>query len=315
MENVNTETKINPIVNHPSGVNIDHKDDAWGYAIDCVSYPVILKELFWYDDSPEAPHTASGVTNTGRDVQFYGVVVDKDRVESYQTIAVVTGLYDTIAASEVYSTLKDDFDKLNVDANPYRVYVAGNGGAHELSIKIADMEWINSSNTVNMHMVVNTSVDGSKRHSVRLAAVDGDGVEVMAVSKATFNLSARHTKTIRERHAAFSTVITTLIDEWNKSIIPFMELMNECEFNKTTAMEILSDIMDNADIPDKHQENALRHYESLNRQNDTLYGAIHGVSSYFSRELADKPERLNKFREDITKKSQKTIQKVIDKMT
>lgn len=295
MENATTETTLNPIANHPAGVTIDHKDDAWGYALDCVSYPVILKELFWKneldDDSDYDEEYAKGVTNTGRDVQFYGVIVDKNRTESFQTIAVVTGLYDTIAASEVYATLKNDFDKLHIESQPYRIYVAGNGGAHELSIKIPGMEWVNSSNTVNMHMVVNTSVDGSKRHSVRIAAVDEQGVELMGLSKATFNLSARHT-----------------------SIIPFMELMNECEFNKATAIELLSEIMEKADIPEKHQDNALRHYESLNRQNDTLYGAIHGVSSYFSRELAEKPERLNKFREDMTKKSQKTIQKVIDKL-
>jgi hypothetical protein len=312
--------EVNPIITYPAGIYLQQettdKRASWDIAIDVVTYPVSLRSLF-YQETDEHDNVemrnAAGVTNTGRDVEFFGVVTDKNRTGEQSVISVVTGMYDTIAPADIYASLRDDLASLDVKSEPMFVYVSGNGGSQELRIEINDMEWVSGNNKITLCMVVNTSLDGTKRHSVRIAAVDEHGTEIIGASDTSFNLSARHTRTIRMRHAAFTTVIEALIKEWNTSIIPFMQLMNNCKFDKSTAVDILSNIMEDANIPKRHQEKAMAQYESLARREDTLYGAMHSVSSYFSSELASKPERMNLLREKLVKSSQKTIKKTLAK--
>lgn len=315
METSTVAITPNPISNNITPVYAGGVDSSakWDFVIDCVTYPVHIKPLhFWHE---EEEHNAAGVTNTGRDSEFYGIVVDRNRNGKLSTISTVTGLYDTIAASEVYTALRNDLNSGGIENTPQTVYVSGNGGKHQLLVKLDGLEWVSSENKVSMNLLVVTSVDSSTKHTVRLAAMDENGAEIMGVGNATFNLSARHTKSIRERHAAFSVVIDNLVQQWNDTIIPTMMLMNDCTFSKGLAVDILGELMEDANIPETHQTKAMLHYEALQagKSESNLLGVCTALSSYLSEELANKPERLNEFKERLLKKSDRLVRKYLAK--
>lgn len=302
-------TQINPIAN----IQTVLLNGSWDFAIDCVTYPVYLKPLHYHHNGEE--HPAEGVTNTLRESKFFGVVVDRDRCDSLETIAVVTGLYDTISAPEVYETLRDDLAKENVQCSPERLYVSGNGGKQELMIKLDGLSWCDTTSDVHMYLKMITSVDGTTKHTIRIAPIDAEtGAELIGVESVSMSLSARHTKNIREHHAAFGVIIENLIKEWDDVIIPTMQMMNDCKFDKAMAIAIIEGILEEADVPERHAQKALLHYEGLGRSEHTMLGVSVAIGSYFSEELANKPERLSQYQERITKRSKRVIQKYLDRL-
>lgn len=306
---------LNPIAASLSGVlHIEHHDDPWVTAIDVVNYPVMLKPLYYHHD--DEYRRAEGRTNTGRDSEFLGVVVDRLRNGDLSAISVVTGLYETVPAANVYLQLKEDLEQEGIDAVPYKVYVSGDGGKHELWVRVMGLDWVSGDHEVAMHMIVNTSVDGKKRHSIRMAAVDSEsGVELVGIGSSTFNLGVKHTKAIHEHQAAFSAVIENLVAEWNDMIIPSMELLNDAKFDKGFAVDILKQLLIDADIPERHQDRALHWYEATAGKTHTMYGVLYGISSYLDDSLEKKPERLNLMKEKLAKKSAKIINKTLEKLS
>lgn len=317
-----TDMPMNPIKNFPSGVMALGGDNAWEQAIDAVTYPVYIRPLYFtHPESadPENPdmERAEGTTNTGRDCQYFAIVVDRNRTGTLSTISTVTGLYDTLPVADVYSALQSDLEKANIKASPIEVYVSGDGGRQALDVGIEGLDFVDSNrkNKFEMHLVLSTSVNGSKQHCVRVAVVNAEtGVEVIGVTgDISINLSARHTKTIKERHAAFSTILDTLLKEWNSTIIPSMMMFCDCTFDREFAVNILTEIMDDSDIPEKHRERALDWYAKTETDH-SLYSVMHGLSGYLQNELENKQERLEMFREKITKKSNKVLQRTLKNM-
>lgn len=310
---VNTSSEVQAFSMNPITNKLTVATPDWDFAIDCVTYPVYLKPLHYHHEDEE--QAAEGVTNTGRDSKFYGVVVDRNRTEDLSTIAVVTGLYDTISATEVYQALRDDLERDKVDNQPVSVYVSGNGGKQELLVKLDGLTWCNNDHDVQMHLKLTTSVDGTTKHTVRVAAIDmKTNAEIVGIEGMALNLSTRHTKSIRERHAAFGVIIQTLIDQWDDMIIPSMQLMNDCKFDKNLAITIIESMMEEANIPEAHCKQATQYYESLMHKEHNMLGVCSSIGSYFSEELANKPERLAQFQEKLAKKSQKIIKKYLDKV-
>lgn len=316
---MNTQN-TNPIAACKNGIMVlDDKATAWETAIDVVSYPVSIRPLFFKPSDECAisiPNDngfaeARGDTKTGRDSQFFGVVVDRDRVCDEQVIAVVTGTYGTLDTAAVYADLKKDLEENNIASSPRAVYVSGNGGRAILSVAIDDAEATTKTSNVKMNINLDTSVDGTRKHTLRLSVVDKDGVEMVGLGEQSFTVGAKHTKTIGERHVAFQTVLVKLAKEWDETIEPMIALMNDCVFDRTFAIDIFNEVMQNADIPERHIKNALASYRPDAKE--SLFGVLHGVSSYLSTALEDKPERLEEFREKINKKSKKIISETIER--
>lgn len=309
------EMTPNPIAMHPNGVmNLEAVNNPWDWAIDCVNYPVYIKPLHYYHpDSDEGEaQLAIGETNTGRDVQFYGIVVDRDRTDQLSTISTVTGMYDTMAAAALYESLQHDLDKEDVKASPYEVYVSGNGGRHRLTVKLDGLDWPDGE--MEMSLVLHTSVDGKAKHQIHLAPLDkATGHELVGMASGTFNVSSRHTRALRENHASFSLLIEKLIAEWNDTIVPTMVLMNDCKFDKKFALDILEQLAEAGDLPDKHKEQVIEYY-TKSPDNHTLFSVFRGMSDYLGDELADKPERLALFKEKMSKRSDSIIKKTLQKM-
>lgn len=290
-------------------------DAAWELACDAVDYPVRIKELHWMNGEEQT--TADGFTNTGRPCKFYGVVVDRNRDGSNNVVACVTGLYDTLAPAGVYSDLKRDLDAEGIKSQPRRLYVSGTGGSQILTVDLKGMSGPHVGRDIAMSIQLVTSVDGSKAHHCRLIAHDiHTGAEIVGIQSETFNVTARHTKTIKDRHAAFSVIISALLQRWNTEIMPFIEVMMDSEFDKATALDMLEKIMKKAKIPDQHVERCMEMYENdaIESDSHTVYGAVRTLSCYIEDSLADKPERAEKFRNDIAKKSSSVIQSTMDKL-
>lgn len=308
---------VNPIVNYPNGILPLESESAWESAIDVVNYPVDIRPLFFKpsdqcatEDGPEFVE-AIGDTKTGRDSQFFGVVVDRDRVCDEQVIAVVTGTYGCLNTAGVYQDLKRELEDAGINATPRQVYVSGNGGRAILSVEVGGREVEAGSTQFKMNVNLDTSVDGTRKHCLRLTVVDGDGVEIVGLGEQSFSVGTKHTKTIGERHVAFQTVIVKLINEWEQTIAPMISLMNDCVFDRSMAIDIFNEIMQNAEIPERHIKNALAGFKP--NPEESLFGVLYGVSSYLSSALSEKPERMEDFRDKINKKSKTLIQKTLQK--
>lgn len=305
------EVERNPIADFPGGhmpVNTQTPAaQAWEEVIDVVTYPVYIKELFFEHTVPEqeAPliFSAGGSTNTGRDSEFHGVVVDRNRNGELSMISTVTGTYDTIPAAEIYRNFRDDLIAEGYpEARPTWVYVSGDGGKHLLRVTIPGMDWMTAKYNVALALTVDTSIDGTRKHSISLTPYDTKtGNLILGVGNESFTLSARHTKTIATRNAAFSTVITKMVKEWNHTIIPIMTLMDEVEFDKAQALQFLSDVLDYAEIGKRHADklNASAEGAFVDAVKVSLLDLSMHASGYLTEALSGRQERLRALREKL----------------
>lgn len=309
-----TKIEKNPMANQIVA-RLTDMDDAWGFACDAVDYPVMVKELKFDHEGDEV--MAEGFTNTGRECKYYGVVVDRDRIGRLSTISTVTGMYDTLPPAATYIDLKRDLEEAGIESTPRMLYISGTGGVQMLTVDLEDMKAPNMKDDIKMSIQLITSVDGSKKHHCRLVAYnESTGAELVGIKSDNFTINARHTKTIRERHAAFSVAINSLVGEWNDTIMPFMALMQDSEFDKNTALSLLDKVMKKASIPKRHIEKCKEFYENdaivTEGSSHSVYRVVDGLSQYIDKNLGDKPERAEKFREDILKRSHSLIQKAIE---
>lgn len=293
-----------------------NKDTAWDTAIDCVDYPIYVKSLHFHHNGDELP--AAGKTNTNRDSQFFGVVVDRNRTDELSTIATVTNTYGAIPPAEVYDSLRSELDSLGIDCTPKHLYVSGDGGRQILSIKIEGQKAPNCRDNIGMMVQLITSIDGTKKHTMRLVAFDyTNNVELVGLTNEQFNVSTRHTQAIKDRHIIFEGILTRLISEWNDTIMPMMAIMMDAKFSRTTALGLLQKLLKDADIPKRHQEKAESAFQGKyadSTHEHSVYSVMSNVSEYLSTSLADKPERAEDFREKLNKRAHKTINKVLKDM-
>lgn len=304
-----TTSNLNPITAFSNGIMpLTDAAKAWADARDAVDYPVEIVQLF-YKKPDEQFEPAIGDTKTGRETQFYGVAVDRDRSGNVQIIATVTGTYGTLVAKDVYSDLEKDLIENNLNARPTSVYVSGNGGRALLHVAIDGREVQVGSDKIKTRFSLDTSIDGTKKHTLRLVVADEDGVELVGMGEKTFNIGTKHTKTIGERHIAFQTVLVRLAKEWEENIEPMLDIMNDCVFDRKMAIDIFEQIMQNAEIPERHIKNALASFTPTGDQ--SMYNVLKGISSYLHGALNNKPERLEDFHEKINKKSRKLIEQTI----
>lgn len=303
---------INPICKYPNGLaRLDHipPTDGWQRAVDMVDYPVYLKPLMFshqHDGMADTIVDAVGQTNTGRETRFYGVVVDKCRDGNLSTISTVTDNYATIPAAEVYRSLQEDLSRLTMEhqqAIPRSLYVSGDGGSHSLTVAIPGFTWVTmEAEEIVMNVRLGTSVDGSARHSISLVpTIKETGVEVLGIQGRNMSLSTRHTKTIRERHVAFSHIIMQMMKDWDDLIVPSMVLLNDCKFDFRGAMDILESLLKEAELPAKHIDGAC---ENFRRRVDrevqvSMMGILNSVSGYLEVELQSKQERLRTLKDKI----------------
>lgn len=300
----------NPIAKCPNGVlrigSDVEQSIGWDLAIDAVDYPVHIVPLLFTNPNSGVVQPAIGDTNTGRDTEHFGIAVDRLRTGDLSVISTVTGVYGTLKTADIYRDLREDLSEV-----PHRVqdvYVTGSGGAHSMRVLVNDVTSVHGRN-VRMVLSLKTSVDGSTRHVIQLSAWDVDkGIELLGIGGRTLGVSARHTNTISDRHVTFSSIITTLIGEWSTTVIPMLELMGEEEFDTAFALDLLQNIMESSEFPDRHIEAASRNY--LQTGKSSVLDVISHISEYCNTSLDDKQERLSFFRDKLNR----NVKKVFDKI-
>ena len=301
--------QVNPVSKKANGViKLDTypKHDAWGLAMNVVTYPVHILPLYFQKDEFIL---AKGNTNSNRDVQHFGVVVDRNRDGNLQTIATVTDSYHTMDASTVYRDLMVDLNDAGVSASPERVYVSGNGGRQLLTVKLDELSTpMLSVGKFTMSINLSTSVDGSLKHAISLNPVDENNRAIFGF-QSDFSFSSKHTKNLKERHVAFSTVIEKMLSEWNEVIAPMMVLMDGEKFDSNVALELTRDILETSNIPEKHTSRMMANIDGYKKEHSAL-SVLCDITAYVDDTLAEnRPERVEQFRKSINKTAMKVINK------
>jgi hypothetical protein len=310
MEQQNT----NPIKEKANGImNLYslEKTRAWELAMDVVDFPVQIVPLH-YEDKGEYP-LAKGSTNTNRDVQFFGVVVDRNRTGDKQVIATVTDSYHTINNAKVYKDLMNDLDGANVENHPEKVYVSSNGGRQSLLVKLPKMATpVLSVGKFSMSISLVTSVDGTLKHSISVNPLDESGRTVFGM-ESSFSFSSKHTKNLKERHVAFSAVIDKMLSEWNEVIAPMLTLMDGTELKANEALLLTQEILESSKIPEKHVKKMVEEFDDY-RQTHTPLSVLHDITSYIDDTLAEnRPERVEQFKKALNKTAMKIIKNKLKK--
>lgn len=289
-------------------------DKSWENAKDAVDYPVYIVPAF-YQDTDEQFINANGQTDTGRDKDFNLVVVDKFRNDDKQVIACVTGLYGSLKTVDVYQQLENELfiseNKNHVDS----LYVSGNGGVQQLTIAMEDMISMNGTpDELSMKIRLETSVDGSKAHSLSMIANNTTGDIGINVYGGEYRLSARHTNTINDRTFHYIPTINQMIANWNDVIIPTMSLMYDEKFERNMALNLVDEMCKKAKIGERHQKSIRDLYASglvrTNDKTDSLYKINMTFNQYFDENLEEKTELRNKFKDGISKAIHNELQKL-----
>lgn len=302
--------KKNPIVEFPNGVVNIRKQTVmeikkpWDFVIDCVDYPVSITPLYHVNDDGDNVR-AEGKTNTMRDIKFSAIVVDRSRDGTPWAIATVTELYDTLPTSKVYESLRRELEEVGIEAEPVTLYVSGNGGSQELNIQIPNMDSPHPDLPIRMMLTVNTSVDGTRQHQIRLSAWNDDSAhEIVGIASADYSMATKHTRAIDDRHVSMVSVIEKLVTEWNNTIIPMMRMMFDNKFDAKFADSLFEELMADAKIPEMHIK-ALKGNEVHTA--DNMFDMVDGISEYFSEQT--RPERVTTFKKNLRDSVAKLVKK------
>lgn len=296
-------------------VVFDETVKRWDAVKDAVDYPVWITPAYYLDEDKNEFVNANGQTNTGRDKNFCLVVVDKFRDDNRQVIATVSDMYGSLETKTVYHNLQQELILSETAHKVEQLFVSGNGGMHQLTIKLSDMLSLDGvPDDLSMLIRLETSVDGTTAHSLSMIVHNNTGDTDIHVYGGNYTLSARHTKTIGDRSAYYIPTIQTMIDNWNDVVIPTMSLMYDQKFNRGVALELLSGICEDSKIGKRHIANISQLYtsESVKTKDttDSLYRINMTINQYFDDELNDMNDTKQKFKDNITRSIQKQLNKL-----
>ena len=287
----------------------------WTVAKDAVDFPVWIVPAFYIDPVTNEYSNANGVTNTGRDRNYCLVVVDKYRNDDRKVIANVSDAYGSLSTADVYESLQQELILSEQKHRVERLFVSNNGGTQQLTIKMLDMMSMDGiPDELSMMIRLDTSVDGSRAHSLSMLIHNKAGDTDINVYGGNYNLSARHTKTIGDRSAYYIPTIQTMIDNWNDVVIPSMSLMFDCKFNRNVALDLISNICADSKMGERHTTKIRELYSSnnvsTNASDDSMYRINMAVNQYVDENLADMHNTKQKFKDSATKSIQKHLNRL-----
>lgn len=288
-------------------------DNKWDVAKDVVDYPVSILPAYFKHDTTGDFVEAIGLTNTGREKQYCLVIVDKNRDGDLQPISTVSGNYGTLASKDVYEQLQTELAVLEESNDIKSLFITENGGSQQLTIKMNGMMSMDGiPDSLNMLIRLNTSLDGTKSHTLSMV-IDTGHAEIHAYG-GDYTLSARHTKTIGERSSYYIPTIKMMIDNWNDVIIPMMSLMYDCTFNRNVALELISKMCEDAKIGDAHAEGIANLYTSINLKTDATEDSMYRINMAMNQYLDDELHNSNRIKMQHKDNVTKAIQKQLNKL-
>lgn len=314
--NEQEESTFNHLLNDCEVLNFDSpnstlsRDDKWSCVMDACDYPVHMVNAFYKKDGEFL--NANGETNTGRDKHFNLVVVDRLRNGDEKVISAVTGKYGTVATVDVYADLRRQLEGIDEDYKLNSLYVAGDGGRQRLTFEFPKMNGVNNiPDELSLRIDLNTSVDGTKAHSLTMNGYYKEGGIQFRVDSKDHKLAARHTSTIKERTINFVPHIVTMIAEWNTVIMPMMELMYDKKYDQDAAFLMIEELAKKSGIGEGHAEGIRKLYESgeirTNDKSHSLYRINATMNQYIDDVLEGKTELQERFKDKLSKEITKRV--------
>ena len=298
-------------------VQFPESGNRWNIAKDAVDYPVWILPAYYVNPVTETEEfvNANGMTSTGRDTNYCLVVVDKYRNDDRHVIASVSDSYGSLSTADVYEQLQQELVLSEQKHQVNRLYVSQNGGRQQLTIKMLDMMTIDGvPDELSMMIRLDTSVDGSRAHSLSMIVHNTEGDTDINVYGGNYNLSARHTKTISDRSAYYIPTIKTMIENWNDVVIPTMSLMYDCKFNRNVALDLIAGICTDSKMGERHTAKIRELYMSSNvvtkATDDSLYRINMTINQYVDENLADMHNTKQIFKTNVTKSIQKNLNRL-----
>jgi len=286
----------------------------WDVVKDAVDYPVNLVNAYYKNKDGDFVN-ANGETNTGREKYFNLVVVDKFRDGDNKVISAVTGQYGSVEAKSVYIDFQNQLSLSEQDHSLVDLYVTGNGGAQQLTAEIKGMTGLKGlPDEVVMRVLLGTSVDGTKAHTLSLLIHNKTGDTSYSVYGGEYRLSARHTTTITDRTVDFVPSLSLMIKNWNDFIMPTMSLMADEKYDREFAAQLVEDLAKEAGIGERHRIQIRQLYEAgkvrTNDKSDSLYRVNAALYQYVGDELEEKRDLQERFNIGIAKAINKRVQKL-----
>lgn len=278
--------------------------ESWEIAKDCVDYPVFVLPAFGYDEQENEMYRAEGHTNQGRYTEVFLVFTDKNRINERNIVATMTGRFTPVSTREVYEDLQECLS--DHDHAPQFVYVSGDGGRQRLMIDLKDKDGLDGK--VTLRLLVDTSVDGSRAHSMSMYAVDNETGIPIAAYGASHNLSNRHTTNAIQNAAYFGPALGTVIEAWDSEVIPMLAMLNDAEYDRNMALDAALQFAKDSGIAERHRKRIQEH-TSIGNAPMTGYDIVKEVSSYVQEQ-----EKSPEWAERIYGNMQNAIEKMIDKM-
>ena len=299
--------RTNTLLAHGPVLNLRPIDtaEAWNAAIDVVNYPVKVMPAFGQNSEGEMVR-ADGVTNTGRETEFYFVFTDRERTGELNAVAAMTGRFKPINTAEVYCDLRDALEEMKENAEPVSVYVSGDGGRHALTIE-TDRKGLNGK--VILQMNVYTSVDGTSCHTMNLSVKDKKtGTVISGLGAGSYTLSAKHTVNAAEESVYFGPALTGIIQSWDDEIIPVLEFLNDSEFDKNMSVEVAKQFAKDSGLADRHIKKLMEETR-IGYANMSGYELIREVCAYVEAN-GKSPEFIERTRE----KMEKGVNRMLDRI-
>lgn len=244
-------------------VDFTERERAWDAAIQHVKMgiavtPIMVHQPTYNDDKKPVTqygdeHIMHGAytTESGRDGQFYMVMVDRDNSGDWKALTPCSDYYAAVEPAEIYKNLRK---MLNGSANqPTLVYNAFNGGSQLLRVRIDDIEGVNieSANGLHMELFLRTSIDKTSNHSMSVMPVTSDGTPLLFndTGKAGFNFKVRHTNKARTEIVNFNAAVASIVESWNSTIVPYVNFLSDGDFSEAETMALLTNIAEDAKLP------------------------------------------------------------------
>ena len=273
---------------------INDTDKQWESAISAIDYPVRITPLYVNVDGEYQKAMAS--TTQGKPSGVFGIVVDVKKTGEYKLINTVGSYYHPISTVAVYNELRKVLVDNNVNHHLTTLYVSSNGGVQFLSIALEDVAIAHGDSMYYVGLMVQTSVDATKRHEIKIILLNENNQPVYGVGDFAISGFTKHTKSSVDESIVSAQLVQQIGDAVVKIRSEITELIG-IVLPKMIAIDHVQSVFKKANVPEKYTENVVsllsgaESYTTL-----TLYNII---STFIEDTLASKQDRKRKIRESL----------------
>jgi hypothetical protein len=256
-------------------VHLD-KDTAWETAINHVTMgvattPILVHNPSYNDDGIALPtydddrlQHGSYITESGRDGQFYMVMVDRDRTGEFRAVAACSDYYAAVEPHKIYESLKVMLE--DSKHQPTYVYNAYNGGSQLLRVRVDDLQSVDLEGVDGIHMEIQlrTSLDKSTNHVLSVMPVTNNGTPILFsdTGGGGFTFKVRHTSGSRAEIVNFNAAVATIAAAWNKKIVPYVRFLSDGDLSEMDVRALLTNVVEDAGLPKDLGEEIMTAYKA-----------------------------------------------------